>query len=237
MSRLRTAVLIVLVALPGFGIAESTLAQTSEQVGNGNLNCENFRSVAQGGGTDLDRFFAAFPDDPYDLDRGVSRVPCEDRTELGTGDLASCLSFRPASEGGLDHARTLFEIAGPDDPYNLDTNNDGRACFIETAQDAPDPSPSRPSTSGCVIVAEVAHASACAGGAAEIGLDADEDSEVPVARSYGISTEGLLSTFTQRTAEQGARLVESEQQAERKAKKRQLRKTQRLKQRQLERHR
>jgi hypothetical protein len=201
MTRLLTAVLIVQVALPGYGISESAVAQSDEV---------------------LDR---------YDFN-GDGDVTCQDDFEIEFP--------RTHTDEATDAMRQF-----PEELDDLDNNNDGFACDNQPdpvsvppvgSSSAPSAPPSRPSTAGCVIVAEVAHASACAGGEARIGLDADEDT-LPTATSNGISTEGLLPIFTQHTAEQGTRLVESEQQAERKAKKRKLRTTQRLKQRQLERER
>jgi hypothetical protein len=130
----------------------------------------------------------------------------------------------------------------PEELASLDADNDGFACDNQpdpvtvapvgrTSAPPSAPTPSRPSTAGCAIVAEVAHA--CAGGPARVGLDADEDM-LPVATSGSVSTGAMLST-TQRTAEQSVRPVETEQRAKRKAKRRQERKAKRIEQRRLER--
>lgn len=133
-NRLLVALLVAIVALSSAAPPMFTSAQTNpdEELGpsNADVNCPNFltREHAQ----------AVYQEtidndgrDIYRLDGDQNDLACDsDSADVGTGERASCLNFRLQT-----HAQALYDIAGNDDPYNLDSNGNGTACEIANFSD------------------------------------------------------------------------------------------------------
>lgn len=129
--RLLAVVLVAFVVISSVAAPIVTSAQTNtaEELGppDADVNCPNFLSQADAQAV-YDAAFETDGSDIYGLDDGPepNDLACDgERTELGTEDLASCANFRLQV-----HAQALFDIAGDDDPYNLDANGNGDACDL-----------------------------------------------------------------------------------------------------------